>query len=89
MIPRITAFLGNILRQPALKRIMEHTEPLKRPRSPSPQQAEAPEAKRPHIEPAPVPAAVQVDAEEAMFNVEENSRWQRTEGEERKWRPGS
>ncbi|KIR52998.1 tRNA pseudouridine(38-40) synthase [Cryptococcus gattii Ru294] len=71
MIPRITAFLGNILRQPVLKRIMEHTEPTKRPRSPSPQQAEAPEAKRPHIEPAPVSAAVQVDAEEAMFNVEE------------------
>lgn len=71
MIPRLTAFLGNILRQPVLKRIMEHTEPMKRPRSPSPQQAEAPEAKRPHIELAPVPAAVQVDAEEAMFNVEE------------------
>lgn len=46
---------------------------MKRPRSPSPQQAEAPEAKRPHIEPAPVPAAVQVDAEEAMFNVEEET----------------
>lgn len=73
MIPRVTAFLSNILRQPALKRIMEHTEPMKRPRSPSPQQAMVPEAKRPHIEPAPVPAAVQVDAEEAMFNVEEGT----------------